>query len=195
MGTIVVPLPGWKVIRRRIQIRRMDIIQTGRAMKNQTSQLGTGSMFWRAMMFWGEAIGEAAPPMLAARAMPRIRALEKRESEGRLRRRGCRGYGQFYLFTSRKASRCWDFTYLNDRETKYRRCDVADPHACNHRHKHVCKQHGPRLGTGFAQEIGCHELSNVVLGKGSRDSEATEKKHDDRRPHRCKDVLGRILRM
>ena len=39
-------------------------------------------------MFWGEAIGEAAPPMLEARAMPRMRALEKLESEGRLRRSG-----------------------------------------------------------------------------------------------------------
>ncbi len=30
-------------------------------------------------------MGEAAPPMLEARAMPRMRALEKRESDGRLR--------------------------------------------------------------------------------------------------------------
>jgi len=96
MGTILVPLPGWKVIRRRTQIRRMDIMQTGRATKNQTSQLGTGSMFWRAMMFWGEAMGEAAPPTLAARAIPRMRALEKRESEGRFRRRGYVARGQFH---------------------------------------------------------------------------------------------------
>ena len=43
------------------------------------------------MIFWGEAIGEAAPPMLEARAMPRMRAFEKRESAGRLRRRGFGG--------------------------------------------------------------------------------------------------------
>ena len=70
-------------------MRRMEMIQTGRAMKNQTPQPGCGRMFWRAMMFCGEAMGEAAPPMLEARAMPRMRALEKLESEGRLRRSGC----------------------------------------------------------------------------------------------------------
>ena len=88
MGTMLVPLPGWKVTRSNTQIRRMEIMQTGSAMKNQTPQLGWGRMFWRAIMFCGEAMGEAAPPMLEARAMPRIRALEKSESEGRLRRRG-----------------------------------------------------------------------------------------------------------
>lgn len=40
------------------------------------------------MIFWGEAIGEAAPPMFDARAMPRIRALGKLESVGRLRSSG-----------------------------------------------------------------------------------------------------------
>ena len=85
---MVVPFPGWNVTRRRAQIRRMEMIQTGRAMKNQMPQLGWGRMFWRAMMFCGEAMGEAAPPMLEARAMPRMRALEKLESEGRLRRSG-----------------------------------------------------------------------------------------------------------
>ena len=33
-------------------------------------------------------MGEAAPPMFAARAMPRIRAFEKLESDGRLRSSG-----------------------------------------------------------------------------------------------------------
>ena len=33
-------------------------------------------------------MGEAAPPILEARAIPRMRALEKLESEGRLRRSG-----------------------------------------------------------------------------------------------------------
>ena len=75
-------------MRRRIQIRKIEITQTGSAMKNQVPQLGCGLMFCRAMMFCGEAIGEAAPPMLAARAMPRMRAFEKFESDGRLRRRG-----------------------------------------------------------------------------------------------------------
>ena len=69
-------------------MRRMEIVQTGIAMKNQTPQEGWGRMFWRAIMFCGEAMGEAAPPMLLARAMPRIRALLKFESEGRLRSKG-----------------------------------------------------------------------------------------------------------
>ena len=35
-------------------------------------------------------MGEAAPPILEARAMPRMRALLNEESEGRLRRSGCK---------------------------------------------------------------------------------------------------------
>lgn len=85
---MVVPRPGWKVRRSKSQIRRIETIQTGKATKNQMPQPGCGRMFCRAMMFWGEAMGDAAPPMLEASAMPRIRALEKDESDGRLRRRG-----------------------------------------------------------------------------------------------------------
>ena len=88
---MVVPLPGLKVTSSRSQISKMEMMQTGRATKNQVPQPGWGRMFWRAMMFCGEAMGEAAPPMLEARAMPRIRALEKGESEGRLRRSGLEG--------------------------------------------------------------------------------------------------------
>ena len=60
----------------------------GRATKNQIPQLGAGSMFCRAMMFCGEAIGEAAPPKLEAKAIPRTRALGKEDVGGRLRSRG-----------------------------------------------------------------------------------------------------------
>ena len=45
MGTMVVFLPGWKVARRRSQIRRMEMIHTGRATKNQIAQLGSGRIF------------------------------------------------------------------------------------------------------------------------------------------------------
>ena len=69
-------------------MKRMETMQTGSAMKNQTPQLGWGRMFCRAIIFCGEAMGEAAPPMLEASAIPRMRALEKFESEGRFRRRG-----------------------------------------------------------------------------------------------------------
>lgn len=48
---MVVPLPGWKVMRRRTQIRKMEMMQTGKATKNQAPQLGSGFMFWRAMIF------------------------------------------------------------------------------------------------------------------------------------------------
>ena len=88
MGTMLVPLPGWNVTRRRTQIRRMEMTQTGMATKNHMPQLGCGRIFCRAIMFCGEAIGEAAPPMLEANAIPRMSAFEKLESEGRLRRRG-----------------------------------------------------------------------------------------------------------
>lgn len=52
---------------------------------------------------------------------------------------------------------------LNDRETEYRRCNVTDPHACNHCHEHVCEQDGSRFGAGLTQEVGCHELGDVVF--------------------------------
>ena len=51
MGMMVVPLPGRKVTRRRSQIRRIEMMQTGKATKNQVAQPGWGRMFWRAMMF------------------------------------------------------------------------------------------------------------------------------------------------
>lgn len=55
-------------------------------------------------------MGEAAPPMLDARAIPRMRAFEKLESDGRLRRRG--------LQTIRRSpSILIAMTYLDDRET------------------------------------------------------------------------------
>lgn len=88
MGTIVVPRPGLKVTSRIIQIARMDKMHTGMEMKNHVPQLITGYMFSNAMMFCGDAIGEAAPPTLAASAIPRMSALEKLDSEGKLRSSG-----------------------------------------------------------------------------------------------------------
>ena len=85
---MVVPLPGLKVMSSRSQISKIEKMQTGKATKNQGPQPGWGRLFGRPMMFWGEAMGEAAPPMLEARAIPRMRAFEKGESEGRLRRSG-----------------------------------------------------------------------------------------------------------
>jgi hypothetical protein len=45
-------------------------------------------MYRRATRFWGEAMGDAAPPMLEARAMPSRRAFDMLLSAGRLRRIG-----------------------------------------------------------------------------------------------------------
>lgn len=67
----------------------MEMMQTGSEMKNHVPQLILGYIFWSAMMFCGDAMGDAAPPTLAASAIPNTRALEKFESAGRLRSRGC----------------------------------------------------------------------------------------------------------
>ena len=100
IGTIVVLRPGLKVASKRIQIRRMDMIQTGRAMKNHLPQSSGGDMFWRAMRFWGDAMGEAAPPMFEDSAMPRRSALVIEESEGRLRRMGWSSLVTWHEFNS-----------------------------------------------------------------------------------------------
>lgn len=88
MGTIVVPRPGLKVTSKRSQITRMEIIPTGKAIKNQVPQEGCGDMMERATIFCGEAIGESIPPTLEASAMPRISALDIWESDGRFRSMG-----------------------------------------------------------------------------------------------------------
>lgn len=93
MGMMVVPLLGLKETSRRTQIAKIDIMQIGRATKNQLPQLGGGFMFCRAMMFWGLAIGEAIPPMLEASAIPRINAFENWESDGKFRNIGYKKKG------------------------------------------------------------------------------------------------------
>lgn len=45
IGTIVVPLPGWKVRTSRPQIKRIEMMHTGSATKNQMPQEGSGFMF------------------------------------------------------------------------------------------------------------------------------------------------------
>ena len=71
-----------------IQIRRMEMMPTGNAMKNQVPQVGGGFIIWMATMFCGDAIGESIPPMFDASAMPRMRALDICESEGKFRSMG-----------------------------------------------------------------------------------------------------------
>ena len=69
-------------------MRKTEMKQTGSAMKNHVNQLGSGFMRSSAMMFCGEAMGDAIPPTHAARAIPRMRDLENSESPGRFRRMG-----------------------------------------------------------------------------------------------------------
>lgn len=88
MGTMVVPRPGWNVNTKRPQINRIEMMHTGSATKNHVPQLTLGCIFCSAMMFCGDAIGDAAPPTLAASAIPRTRAFEKCESGGRFRSSG-----------------------------------------------------------------------------------------------------------
>ena len=88
MGIMTVPLSGRKVMRRKIQMRTIEMMQTGIVIKNQTSQFGAGFMFCSAMMFWGLAMGEAIPPIFDASAIPRIKALGNFESAGRFRSNG-----------------------------------------------------------------------------------------------------------
>lgn len=66
----------------------MEIMQIGSATKNHAPHPGCGFMFWRAIRFCGEAMGEAAPPILELRAMPRMSAFDILESEGKLRKIG-----------------------------------------------------------------------------------------------------------
>lgn len=55
---------------------KIDMMPTGRAIKNHMPHDGWGSMICRATMFCGDAIGESIPPMLEARAIPRMSALD-----------------------------------------------------------------------------------------------------------------------
>lgn len=57
-------------------------------MKSHCIQLGSVIMISMAMRFCGEAMGESIPPMLDARAIPRIRAFDMFESDGKLRSMG-----------------------------------------------------------------------------------------------------------
>lgn len=88
IGAIVVFLPGCRVTNSMIQIRTIEMTDTGSAMKNHVPQLGWGAMFCRAIRFCGLAIGLAMPPILLAKAMPSKSALLILLSLGRFRRIG-----------------------------------------------------------------------------------------------------------
>lgn len=85
---MVVLRPGRKVTSSRSQISRMLMMQTGSATKNQIPQPGCGCMFCSAMRFCGEAMGDAAPPMFDAKAIPSNKDFDMSLSAGRFRRMG-----------------------------------------------------------------------------------------------------------
>ena len=55
------------------QMMRSMKRQSGRETANQLPQEGAGVMYETVMMFWGDEMGEAIPPTLAARAIPMIK--------------------------------------------------------------------------------------------------------------------------
>lgn len=69
-------------------MKKMEVEATGMDTANQPSQEMGGFMYSRAMRFCGDEMGDAIPPMLDARAIPRMSALEKDDLEGSVRRMG-----------------------------------------------------------------------------------------------------------
>jgi hypothetical protein len=131
-------------------------------------------------------MGDAAPPILEASAIPSSSAFVMSESAGRLRRIGCTVNSEFvvHLYNS----------YLNNREAQDRRRNVADPHACKHSDKHVCKEHGSRLRPSLTKNKGSHHLCNIVLGQSCSNGEAAKQKHDNGCPHCSEDIACCLLR-
>ena len=136
-------------------MRRMEIMPTGSATQNQTIQVGGGFMISMAIMFCGEAIGESIPPTFEASAMPRIRALDIGESEGRLR---SIGYKSQLKGPNRELG-----LYLNDGETQYRCCYITDPHAGKGCHEHVRDENSARFCASLAQDKSGNSLCDVVF--------------------------------
>jgi len=66
----------------------IEMAETGKATTNHLAQSSGGSIAWRAMRFCGEDMGELWPPILAARAMARIRQGPKDDFGGSVRRMG-----------------------------------------------------------------------------------------------------------
>ncbi|OLL25726.1 hypothetical protein NEOLI_002903 [Neolecta irregularis DAH-3] len=56
-----------------------EITQTGNVTMNHSAHVGFGNMFSRAIIFCGDAIGDAIPPIFEERAIPKIRAFANGE--------------------------------------------------------------------------------------------------------------------
>lgn len=70
-------------------MKKIDAEATGMETANHPSQEIGGFIYSRAIKFWGDEIGEAIPPMLDAKAIPRMSDFEKGDFAGRVRRIGC----------------------------------------------------------------------------------------------------------
>lgn len=68
-----------------IKLPRME---SGIDIINHSPQEGAGSIFWIAIIFCGEEMGDAIPPKLDANAIPMIKQGANLESEGKVRRIG-----------------------------------------------------------------------------------------------------------
>lgn len=121
------------------------------------------------------------PPMLDARAMPRMRDLEKADLEGRVRRIGCR-------VRVSSIHPCKRRTHLDERVAKHRRRDVTDPHARKARDAHVRQEDRLGLGSREAEDLGREDFVDVLLAESRCEREATEEEHDGRAEHLAKDV-------
>lgn len=77
-------------------------------------------------------------------------------------------------------------SYLNDREAQDWSRNITDPHASKCCNKHVGDKYSSRSRPSLAQNKGCDSLCNVIFGKGSSDSKASEEEHNHRLPHRGK---------
>lgn len=87
----MVPLPLPYDQRSRSQIKTTVRAETGIATANHDSHDRGGSMYSKAIRFCGEEMGDDWPPMLDARAMPRMRGLLNDDLGGKVRRIGCPG--------------------------------------------------------------------------------------------------------
>ena len=67
---------------------KTEIEQRGMETSSHWGQVGGGFIFCRAMIFCGEEIGDAIPPMLEAKAIPRMRHRAYCELCGKVRRMG-----------------------------------------------------------------------------------------------------------
>ena len=70
------------------QIMKLPTMHRGTATINHCAHDGGGDMFWMAMMFCGDEMGDAMPPKLEAKAIPRIRHEPNVESTGSVRKIG-----------------------------------------------------------------------------------------------------------